>query len=149
MAKRQRRRTSQPGEHALAIVVAAGALAALGLWLLASAQQPTGPKAVQAFEPSDAGEVREAAQTPILLFTLRTREHGIRVFSGQRYTVVDAEQRILAEQITPEQLTEQLPQVHAQVEGMLAADAWAGMEVSPPPEQWRPPVVEIPSFGTP
>ena len=94
-----------------------------------------GAQFVQSAGPSDTGtqpiakskQIETPADSPVLIVTIQSRDHFVKIYSGDRYTVEDTEGQWVAELVTEDEFKQLLPGVFARVNEALADNAWAGL----------------------
>ncbi|MCP4590264.1 MAG: hypothetical protein GY842_05950 [bacterium] len=76
---------------------------------------PKGPQSVQsAGTPPDS---------PVLIVTVQSRDHSVKIYSGDRYTVENAEGQLVVELVTEDEFKQLLPETFAHVKEALADNA--------------------------
>lgn len=69
-----------------------------------------------------------AGYDPVLIVTVQSRELVVHIYTGGRYSVTDAEGEALAELVSEDELPALCPQVHEDLQRMLAGSAlWADL----------------------
>jgi len=117
----------------LLTVTASAALVIVGCSLLATSQQLPATQT-----PTDDTRTRAAAPL-VPIVTVRTREYTVQIFTDQCYTVMDADDNVVAHLVSRDDLRARLPQVHAALDDAWADQAWAGTNRQPPPDFSRMP----------
>ena len=97
--------------------------------------KPRWAQSVQSAGPSDTGtqpiakskQIETPPDSLVLIVTIQSRDHSVKIYSGDRYTVENTKGQLVAELVTEDEFKQLLPEVFARVNEALADNAWAGL----------------------
>ena len=99
--------------------------------------EPRAAQSLQSTAPADANtqaaakgqQTETLSDSPVLIVTIQSRDHSVKVYSDDRFTVQNTEGQLVAELVTGSEFKQLLPEVFADVNDALAENAWAGLNI--------------------